>query len=186
MARANARYEGVRKIRAAKVCRILVKCASIELLPPSRKKKRRQTRRSKAFAYTVLHLCATSLLLYAPKIRRSAGCHMQHVLCVRMTTMYSTTRSRLLLIDVISHLQGIQVVWEYSVESRTIDKHENTAVLSVRLLHDCFLNFFLCNHPDKAGLFCDLLKNIQYISIALDETKLGVDEPLFLGKLFHQ
>jgi len=35
-------------------------------------------------------------------------------------------------------------------------------------------------------LICDRLENIQHVSVALDETKLGVGESLLLGVLFHE
>ena len=35
-------------------------------------------------------------------------------------------------------------------------------------------------------MICDRLEDVQHVSIALDETKLGVNEPLLLGVLFHE
>ena len=88
---------------------------------------------------------------------------------------------------ILCDLLGYLVVQEYSrvVANNIYATKIRLKIPSVRFLHDCFLNFLLCNHPNKAGLIRDCLENTQHISIALDETKLGVNEPLLLGVLFH-
>jgi len=89
---------------------------------------------------------------------------------------------------VISNPSGYLVVRECPrvvANNKYATKYDLDQLLA-RLLHDRFLNFPICNRPNKADLICDRFENIQHVSIALDETKLGIDEPLLLGELFHE